>query len=225
MRETELYEPVKAFLEGQGYEVKAEIEGCDLVARRGAEPPVIVELKTRLSLDLLMQGVDRLALSDAVYIAVPMSAGLRRGARLRLATRLCRRLGLGLLTVRMGSVIAHADPGPYQPRKAARRQHALLAEFDRRCGDPNTGGQTRRKIVTAYRQDALRIALMAAEAGAVRPAEARAAGIAKAGSILQKDHYGWFERAERGVYRLTEAGEAALETWSDVIARLRPAAE
>ena len=45
MYETELYAPVKAFLEAQGYEVKAEIKGCDVVAIRGEEAPLIVELK------------------------------------------------------------------------------------------------------------------------------------------------------------------------------------
>ncbi|MEM9851917.1 MAG: hypothetical protein AAF761_07950, partial [Pseudomonadota bacterium] len=78
MAETALYAPVKAYLEAQGYTVKGEVASCDVVACRGAEPPVIVELKTALSLKLLMQGVDRQAITDAVYLAVPDSAG-RRG--------------------------------------------------------------------------------------------------------------------------------------------------
>ena len=45
--EAALYGPVKRFLEALGYEVKGEVRGCDLVARRGDEPPVIVELKLR----------------------------------------------------------------------------------------------------------------------------------------------------------------------------------
>ncbi len=44
-REVELYAPVKAFLEARGYDVKGEIAGCDLVAVRVDEPPVVVELK------------------------------------------------------------------------------------------------------------------------------------------------------------------------------------
>ena len=50
--EAALYSPVKQFLERRGYEVKGEVRGCDLVARRGDEPPVIVELKLRFSLPL-----------------------------------------------------------------------------------------------------------------------------------------------------------------------------
>ena len=34
MREADLYAPVKAYLEAQGYEVKAEIGDCDLLARK-----------------------------------------------------------------------------------------------------------------------------------------------------------------------------------------------
>ena len=54
--EATLYAPVKLFLERLGYEVKGEVRGCDLVARRGDEPPVIVELKLRFNLALVLQG-------------------------------------------------------------------------------------------------------------------------------------------------------------------------
>ena len=69
--EAALYAPVKAFLQRQGYVVRGEVRGCDLVARRGNEEPVIVELKLRFTLSLLFQGIDRLALSPLVYLAVP----------------------------------------------------------------------------------------------------------------------------------------------------------
>jgi hypothetical protein len=45
--EVTLYQPVKAFLERQGYVVRDEVRGCDLVARRGNEEPVIVEQTKR----------------------------------------------------------------------------------------------------------------------------------------------------------------------------------
>jgi len=49
--------------------VKAEVGGCDVLAVRGDEAPVIVELKRRFTMELLLQGVDRLAVSDLVYLA------------------------------------------------------------------------------------------------------------------------------------------------------------
>ncbi len=75
--EADLYQPVKLFLEGQGYDVKGEVRGCDVVARRGDEKLLIVELKLRFNLQLVLQGVERLALTDQVYLAVPRAVGRR----------------------------------------------------------------------------------------------------------------------------------------------------
>ena len=36
-----------------------------------------------------------------------------------------------------------------------------------------------------------------------------------AGSLLLRNVYGWSERTQRGVYRLTSDGEAALRRWPD----------
>ena len=84
--ETSLYAPVKTLLEGQGYTVKGEINGCDVVAVRGDEPPVVVELKKTFGLGLVLQGIDRLAMTDAVYVAVGTWPTRQRETR-----RLCRR--------------------------------------------------------------------------------------------------------------------------------------
>jgi hypothetical protein len=65
--------------------------------------------------------------------------------------------------------------------------------------------------MTAYRQDALACAAAMA-AGPRRPRELREF-TPRAGKILLDNVYGWFERAERGVYGLTDAGRAALERW------------
>ena len=70
-RESDLYPPIKALLERQGYTVKGEVGAADLVAVRDDAPPVIVELKLRFSLSLFHQAVARLAITDQVYLAVP----------------------------------------------------------------------------------------------------------------------------------------------------------
>jgi hypothetical protein len=211
--ELELYAPVKAFLERQGYEVKGEVRGCDLVALRGDEPPVIVELKLRFGLALVLQGIDRLALTDAVYLAVPAATGPRaiRSAEHPDVKKLCRRLGFGLMTVAAGRRAARVevllDPVPYRPRRDKRRLGLLLGEHARRVGDPNRGGSTRVPLVTAYRQEALRCAEVIHREGPSKVAAIRLAGDApRAGKILLDNVYGWFERVERGIYRLTPAG-------------------
>jgi hypothetical protein len=199
--EVQLYAPVKALLEGQGYEVKGEVGGCDVVATRGDEPPVIVELKRTFGLGLVMQGIDRLALTDAVYVAVGVWPTKPDDAR-----RLLRRLGLGLIVVSHGDAAVVLDPGPYRPRRDRRRATRLLGEHQRRVGDPNTGGSTRQPIMTAYRQEAERC-LRHLSAGPAHLRVLRAAGdVPNAPSILRRDVYGWFERVERGVYGLTPKG-------------------
>jgi hypothetical protein len=220
VKEVDLYPDLKAFLEGQGYEVKAEIGACDVMAVRGAEPPVIVEMKLSFSLALVMQGVARQSLFDTVYLAVPAP---KKGwpARYKDIVAVCRRLGLGLLAVHPGQgVEAHLDPGPYVPRRNVARAGKLLREFQRRVGDPNQGGSTGVKRMTVYRQDALRCLNLLA-GGAMKGAEvARATGVSRATTLMRDDHYGWFERLEKGVYGLTVVGQATLTTHADDIARL-----
>ena len=157
MREADLYPPLKAYLEAQGYTVKAEIGACDLMARRGDEPPVIVEMKLSFSLQLVFQGVARQGMFDSVYLAVPSGKGWR--SRYRDILALCRRLGLGVLAVGPAGVAAHLDPAPYRPRLKHAPAARLLREFDRRVGDPNVGGTAGVARMTVYRQDALRCAL------------------------------------------------------------------
>jgi len=206
MLETELYEPIKRFLEQQGYEVKAEIGAADVVAVRGDEPPLIVETKTGFSLSLFHQGTERLAITDLVYLAVPAGRGLAFRKALQRNLKLCRRLGLGLLTVgpREPRVQVHADPGPYRPRPSKGKKVRLLGEFVRRVGDPNVGGATRKGLVTAYRQEAMRCADFLSAHGATKAAlVAKGSGVAHARRIMADNHYGWFQRLGAGIYDLT----------------------
>ena len=225
MRETDLYPPVKAFLEAQGYAVKSEVGGCDVFAVRGEEPPVIVELKAGFSLPLVFQGIARQSVADNVYLAVPPFSA--RTGRRKDALALCRRLGLGLLAVRLNPapfVEALLDPAEYRPRKRRHGLGRLLREFQHRVGDPNDGGSSRRKLMTAYRQDALRCASYLDLNGPTKAAiVANAVGVAEAGVMMRVDHYGWFERpigTPRGIYGLTPNGRTALEDYADVVAGL-----
>lgn len=222
MREAALYPPVKAFLEAQGYEVKAEIGACDLLACRGDDPPVVVELKTSFTLGLVLQGVARQALFDTVYLAVPVGP---KGwsARYKDILALCRRLGLGLLAVKPDATVeAHLDPAPYQPRQNTARAGRLLREFQRRVGDPNIGGTTGIARMTAYRQDALRCLAALAEGPQKATALARATGVARAATLMRADHYGWFDHPARGIYALSPKGIVALAEHADAIAALTP---
>lgn len=211
-RETDLYPPIKALLEGQGYEVKAEVGAADIVACRGAEDPVIVELKLGFSLALIHQAIDRQAITDAVYIAVPRGTGRAFGTALKRNSALCRRLGLGMITVRLkdGHTQVHLDPAPYKPRQSKPRKTHLLREFAKRVGDPNQGGAPRRHLITAYRQDALRCVHVLQAQGPSKGADvARLAQVPNATRLMADNHYGWFERIARGVYALSPKGSTA----------------
>ncbi len=230
LRESDLYASVKALLEGQGYEVKAEVEDCDVVACKAGVPTVIVELKLAFTLDLVLQGINRQRLSDDVYIAVPApdTPTKRRNwrSRQRGYVKLCGMLGLGLMLVEPGrkpgqQVKVLLDPAAYQPRKNKRQLTSLLSEFTARTGDPNTGGVTRTRIVTAYRQDALRLAAALNDQADMKVADLRnQTGVPKAASILQNNHYDWFSRTARGVYALTDAGRASLDVYAEVLKSL-----
>ncbi len=218
MPEVDLYLPIKRFLERQGFTVKGEIGPCDVVAVRAGEGPVVVELKERLSLALVLQAVDRLSMSDAVYIAFRIGKGHGASWRSRRTpvTNLLRRLGLGLLTVSAkGQVVAVLDPAPYRPKPKAVRRLRLLKEFADRVGDPEAGGSASRQRLTAYRQDAVRCAQELAVEGVLKLRALRdRAGVPRAGSILRDNHYGWFDRVKIGHYGLTPKGRQELTLWS-----------
>jgi hypothetical protein len=212
--ETALYLPVKRFLEELGFTVKGEIGGCDLVGLSAGDPPVVVigELKLAFNLELILQAVDRAPASDEVWIAAKMSVrgkGRESDSRYR---NLCRRLGFGMLGVTdRGQVEVLVKPPTAAPRREPKKRSRLVAEHQRRQGDPALGGSTRAPIMTAYRQQALACAAALAD-GPRRVGELRER-CPDAGKILLNNVYGWFERTERGIYGLTAAGHSALKRW------------
>lgn len=212
--ETSLYQPVKAFLEKAGYVVKGEVGGCDLVGLSEGDPPVVVicELKLSFNLELILQAVDRAAISDEVWIAAKISAKGRGREADRRYRDLCRRLGIGMLAVSTaGDVSVIVGSISPMPRTNPKRRSRLMREHQRRRGDPALGGSTRTPLMTAYRQQALGCAA-ALEAGPLHVREIRS-GVPGAGKILISNVYGWFERLDKGVYTLTEAGREALRRW------------
>lgn len=224
LNETDLYGPIKSFFEQIGYEVKGEVNGCDLVAKKD-DDMIIVEMKRSFNLTLILQGVDRQSMTDDVYLAIPAPRNRRR-ARWRENVRLCRRLGLGLLTVsearKNNAVDVVCTPAPYKPRKNTRRTASLANEFSGRSTDRNIGGSTRTKLMTAYKEESLRIAHFLQESGPsalrdVRTATALPGIPPKTGPILQKNYYGWFRRVSRGVYELTDDGNDALTKYKEVV--------
>lgn len=236
LHETELYIPLKRFFELRGYEVKSEVRFCDLVAiHPDQQEPVIVEIKKTFNLPLLLQGLQRQKISRFVYLAVERNR-TKKGAhnqRWSEITELCRRLGLGLLTVTLYKtkepfVEVLCQPEGSGPegmvgpplRQLKPRTRRLLNEFHERSGDYNLGGSTGRKLYTAYREKALRVAKALSAEPEMSPAKAKSlSGVSAAAAILQNNYYGWFLRVRRGVYLLTPAGHEALREYEELLGR------
>lgn len=225
MKEQDLYPPLKRTLENLGYEVKGEITGCDVVAMREGEPPLVVELKLRLNLSVILQAVDRFAVSDSVYVGIPADMATYRRERKRIL-KLFRRLGLGLITIdptiggRKKSVptgIVHIilDPDPSRARPDKRRTARLKKEFNARIGDTTPGGQaTAKGVLTAYRQRSILIATHLLENGPTKAALVAAdLSDPKARDVMYNNVYGWFEGEGKGIYRLSKHGGKELSQW------------
>jgi hypothetical protein len=223
--ETELYAPIKAFLEGRGYVVRGEVKHCDLVAMRGDEPPIVVELKRSFNIPLLIQGIERLRLTDQVYVAfeLPNKGRAPHGVRWDDLRRLCRMLGLGIMTVQFyirkkPVVDIVCEPTPYTPRPNKRAAKNVITEFRERSGDYNVGGSSKQKLMTAYREKTLHCVYLIQQNGPLSPKRLRElTGSSAINNILQKNYYRWFIRTGRGIYDITPAGRHALTDYAHVL--------
>jgi len=221
IRETDLYPPIAEHLGSLGYTVRSEVANCDITAARGDEL-IIVELKRNFSTELLIQAAKRQRMTDSVYVALPRQKNARK---LRGMKHLLRRLELGLIFVSLNGrkksrveVAFHPVPFQRQKRKSARR--AVLREISERSGDFNEAGCCRRKLVTAYRENAIQIACCLDRLGPLSPKQLRALDTGpKTLSILYSNFYGWFERIDRGVYALSTQGQTELSEYAALVRR------
>ncbi|NKB32604.1 MAG: hypothetical protein GKR91_05850 [Pseudomonadales bacterium] len=219
MQESDLYLPLKKFLEKQDYEVKGEIEDCDVVAMKDDCPPTIIELKLSLNLEVILQAVDRLKLSPIIYIGVPHSCGALKRKKKKRIVKLLKMLGIGLIAInpKKKTVAIIVAPTKYTPKQSKPRQQWLIDEFVSRTGDPNLGGaSTKTGRMTAYKQQAIEIAQHLNQHGASKASDiAKALDITKARNILYDNHYRWFEGLGKGIYQLTDLGSQAIQAFQE----------
>lgn len=223
IKETDLYPPLKSWLETNGYEVHAEVGHCDIAAVKNGNL-VLIEMKRAINLELLLQTARRQRLKAAVYAAVPSPRVNNRAWRER--ARLLRRLEIGLIVVNLHSARPSAQllfhPAPYTPRKNKAKTQTLLSEIAGRSKDLNTGGSLRTKLHTAYREEAITVAVALNALGPTSPKNLKNAGTSrKTNSILQANHYGWFNHLAVGLYSLNDKGKQALVENADLVICLR----
>lgn len=213
-KETDLYEPIRAFLEEEGYQVQAEVKDCDIAAVKGGQL-IIVELKKAFNLKLVYQGLERQSLTDQVFVAIPRPQKGAREKAWKDMLKLLKRLELGLLTVALDSPLKTVDmvlePSDSPIRKNKKKKEQVRGELEHRQVNANVGGMTRRKIMTAFREKSIRLACLLEKEGQVSTASLRERGLEEYIVILGRNYDKWFQRVEKGVYALSEKGKEALE--------------
>ncbi len=223
--ETDLFDPVCQFLIDKGYTVNGEVKNCDITALKGQEL-LVVELKNGFNVTLLIQAAKRQRVANAVYIAIPMPKSGIFSRKWKDICYLVRRLELGLLVVSFlksgPRVEVVLDPEPFDQERSKqlnRKKHVgIITEINGRHGNFNIGGSTRRKLMTAYKENAIRIACYLQKQGPLSPGQLKELGTgAKTSSILQKNFYGWFERVSKGLYQITPEGIRSLSDYPELI--------
>lgn len=227
-KESDLYGPVRDYLTGLGYEVKGEVKDCDVTALRDGEL-IVVELKRGFTLELIYQALDRQRVADGVYVAVPLPKRGYMSPRIPDMKSLCRRLELGLIFVGRTSrgigqvdVVLHPKEAS-APRPDRKRRLAVIREHESRTGSVNAGGVSRKKILTAYKEQALWVVRILRDSGPMRAEDVKKqGGPANTGVILGRNVLGWFDRepdpsGKRYLYRPNEKALAALLEYEDLL--------
>lgn len=226
IKESDLYQPIKDYLDSLGYDTKGEVKDCDIAATRDNEL-IVVELKKGFTIELLYQAIERQKIADSVYVAIPLPKRGYKNPHYKDMVMLCKRLGIGLLLVGFttngkAQIDIAANPEPTKPiRRNNKKRMAVISEHKGRTGSINTGGVNRRKIITVYKEQSLSIAKILAENGELSAREVRKlCGYEKTSSILRMNYYKLFEKIgskSHCTYRITDIGLKTLDEYKDLI--------
>ncbi len=222
MTEAELFIPIKTYFENQGYIVDGEVGDVDMLMSNG-QHVLAVELKKDLNLKLLIQGAKRQKLFEDVYVAIWSPKNLMSKA-FKDKVYVLNRLGIGLILVskRAKRVNVYQEPkvhpvDNYRIRNK-KRKTKLVEELASRKIRANVGGVTQKKILTAYKEDALLVLHELHKEGALKAADIKKrTGVERAYSIVYNNHYGWFTKEEKGIYTITDLGKEAYKENEDII--------
>jgi hypothetical protein len=222
--ETELFEPVKRYLEAKGFEVYAEVKNCDIVAKQG-DRLLMLEMKRSFNISLVYQLMAWKDITPEVYAVVPRPKSYRDKTTKNML-KLAKKLGVGIITVAIDSdtaltelMLEPTDEVGIANTSRRRRKAAVIKELEGRSCDCNIGGSTGRKLVTAYREASVAVACYG-EVNSVILTKLLSSRYKK---IPQTNFYGWFTKTGRGEYILNERGKAALNDAeiSEVVAYYR----
>ena len=206
MEEKDLFPIIEKRLTELGFIVKAEVNHVDVMAIK-EDKTLIIEMKNTLTLSLIYQGIERQKLTDSVYLAVLKPSDKTLKSRtFREKKAIIKRLGLGLILVdtKNESLSYILDANANTFRKDSKKRKKLHQEFNLRQNALNQGGVTKTKIITAYRELALRILDYLKDGEQPLKDIVAHTKEMKATRVLNDNHYGWFKRVSRGIYALSD---------------------
>jgi hypothetical protein len=205
MKETGLFLPVKHLFESLGFEVEAEIEHIDMVAKKEARW-IAIELKKELNVHVIAQILKRQTLTDEGYIAImkPSSKTIM-SQTFKDKLLILKRLGIGLIYVdNQAMLIKEAEV--VTPRKKHKDKQRLIDTFQA-LNHENIGGSSQTPRMTLYKKQAMRIAKVIGNSSKKVSDIKKETLIEKTYSILYKNYYQWFHPLGKGIYELTEQGK------------------
>lgn len=218
----DLYKPVKEYFENQGFTVKAEVNDCDCVCVKD-DLIIICEFKLHFNMSLIFQAMDRQKITDYVYVCIPRYKG-RVGYRNFLkAKKLVEKLSLGLIIVSIDTEnpeclevvtpISNIDEVKKQ-KINYKKKNNLLKEYNGRTFDLNTGGQSKRKINTAYKEKCIYVLciLEKEEEVSTRDLVGKYGFDKSITKTLYANALGYFIKTEKfSSYKMSEIGKNALD--------------
>lgn len=211
--ETDLFLPIKEYFLKQGFLVQGEVKNCDVVCLKD-DILICIEIKKSFNLKVLYQALDRKSFSNYVYIAIIRPKNFRK-KDVKHMLKLLKELNIGLITVSFSplkTVQVIFNP-VFKNISKTKKQNQILKEINTRNLQTNKGGSTKKDVIlTSYREMSIKIAcilnvLKSAKASNLK----KISGVENCYNILYSNHFGYFEKVDRGIYKLSTIGENMLK--------------
>ena len=210
-KESDMYEPIRNLLLTQGFIVRGEVKGCDIAAISG-DTLWVVEMKLSANITLIYQAMERQIAATGVFVAIPRPKSAR-DANFRALQKLLKKLELGLITVALDSPTKHAEIliFPNEKTHTNKKSDAIKKEIFGRTTD-TTGGISKEKVNTAYRERCIKIACIIEARGSQSAKSLRQMGCeADTYNILRANYFNWFKKIAKGTFDITETAQNYLQ--------------
>ena len=212
MKETDLFIPLHTLFTQAGYQVNAEVASFDVVLSKQDEL-IIIECKLSFNMTLLYQAMNAQKVADFLYVAVPYPAE----KKVYNMTQVAKNMGLGLVLVtpngRAMIAVTQEDVLAYHAHRNNVKAQRVKKEISGRRFDKNIGGSTKTKILTAYKETSVQIAVMLEDKPQGMSGKQLVSDYgcpANTTKLMHSNTMGWFERPSKGVYRLSQKGRKEL---------------